>query len=233
MQISVVIPTWNERRQIAEAIQSVRLAGPCEVVIADGGSDDGTVNCCDGADRVISSARGRATQMNAGAAAAAGDWLVFLHADCRLEPDTLQCLQSVLATSSAQWGCFRQRINRSGCVYRVLERGNEWRVRLLGWVYGDQCLFVSRRLFEEVGGYPTLSIMEDLYLSKRLKRSGRPVVMTSHPISVSARHWDGRGVWRQTLRNWWLIGLAHLGVSSDRLARGYYAGSADRTRGPD
>ncbi|MBW3542543.1 MAG: TIGR04283 family arsenosugar biosynthesis glycosyltransferase, partial [Planctomycetes bacterium] len=219
-RVSIVIPTLNEAAVIAGAVEAARRLGACEVVVADGGSDDGTSDLARQADRVLVCQRGRAVQQNAGAAAAAGDVLAFLHADCRLQPGALEAIERVLADSRVVAGCFRQRIDAAGVRYRLLERGNALRVRALQWAYGDQGIFVRREAFERAGGFPELPLMEDLWLMKRLKRVGR-IVLVDQRIVVSARRWQRTGVVRQTLRNWSLVLLAHLGVSPARLARLY------------
>lgn len=221
MRISVVIPTWNEAPRIADTIEQTRLAGDCEIIVVDGGSPDGTRDCASRADRVLVSPPGRARQQNAGAREATGSLLLFLHADCRLEPGSLNRLRETVRDAPTDWGCFRQVIDHPRALYRVLERGNELRVRLLSWVYGDQSLFVSRELFDAVGGFPEVELMEDLYLSKRLKRIQPARIVTSACVHVSARRWEQRGPWRQTLSNWLFIVLAHCGFPLSRLARWY------------
>lgn len=218
--ISIVIPTLNEAGQIGEVIRQTRALGDCEILVVDGGSTDNTLQHARGADAVISSAPGRAVQQNTGANASRGGVLLFLHADCRMQPGSLEAIQKALEDPHCVGGCFRQRIEAPGWKYRLLERGNGWRVRLLKWAYGDQGIFVRRSCFEELGGFPELRLMEDLYFMKRLKRKGR-FVLLDPPIRISARRWQKKGLWRQTLRNWTLISLAHCGISPNHLARFY------------
>ena len=220
MQLSVVIPVLNEAAQIAAAVQSARTAGACDVVVVDGGSSDGTPAAAAVADHVLDAPRGRASQQNAGAAAARGDTLLFLHADCRLPPGCAAAIAQALADPRCVGGCFRQTIDAPGAGYRLLERGNAWRVRLLGWAYGDQAIFVRRSVFESLGGFPDVPLMEDLYFMKRLKRRGR-ISLLPDRLQVNARRWQRHGVIGQTLRNWRLITLAHCGVPLDSLAAGY------------
>lgn len=221
-RISVVIPTFNERDRIREAICSARAAGRCEVIVADGGSTDGTPAEAAGADRLLQAERGRSSQQNAGARVASGETLLFLHADCRLPANALAAVRAALEDRRVVAGCFRQRIDAAGLRFRLLERGNALRVRALKWAYGDQGIFVRREAFEDVGGFPPLPLMEDLYLMKRLKRRGS-VVLLPERIVVSARRWRTHGFVRQTAKNWTLLALAHLGVSPERLARWYPA----------
>lgn len=220
MRLSVIIPTLNEAVRIGETIAHVRSAGDCEIVVADGGSEDGTLEAAVAADRCVTAPRGRALQMNAGAGVCSGEVLLFLHADCWLEQGFIAAIEKALAEQSVVGGGFRQRIEADGLRYRLLEQGNELRVRSARWIYGDQGLFVRRDIFERVGGFPQMALMEDLYLSKRLKGEGR-LVLVPHRLHVSPRRWEQMGVVRQTLRNWAFLGLAHCGVSSTTLARRY------------
>jgi len=218
--VSVIIPTLNEARRIGGLVEQTRRFGDCEIVVADGGSSDDTWFEARNADVRLTTAAGRAVQQNAGAAASRGDVLVFLHADCTLAPDALAAVRSALDDTSVVGGCFRQQIDAGGLRYRLLERGNAARVRLFKWAYGDQGIFVRRDVFERLGGFPELELMEDLFFMKRLKQAGR-IVQLDAPIHVSARRWQQCGVVRQTLRNWTLMFLAQCGVSPNRLARFY------------
>jgi rSAM/selenodomain-associated transferase 2 len=220
LRISVIIPTLNEVERVGAAIERARLINPAEIVVVDGASDDGTISAALPADQVLTAPRGRAAQQNAGAAACSGDMLLFLHADCWLEPGSLDQLAAVLADPQYVGGCFRQRIDAQGCRFRWLERGNAWRVRFSGLAYGDQGIFVRRQVFHRLGGFPDLALMEDLFFMKRLRKEGR-LALLDGPLHVSARRWQSRGVLRQTTRNWCLTFLAHLGVSPNRLARFY------------
>ncbi|MCA9023988.1 MAG: TIGR04283 family arsenosugar biosynthesis glycosyltransferase [Planctomycetaceae bacterium] len=220
MDISVIIPTLNESATIAQTVQRTRALGACEIIVVDGGSHDGTLAAAGSADQCLNSPRGRAAQQNRGAAVAGGDVLLFLHADCWLEAGAFEAMQHALSDSRCVGGCFRQMIDAEGWGYRTVERGNALRVRWLKWIYGDQALFVRREVFQRVGGYPELELMEDLYISKRLKRKGRLWVV-DHSLHVSPRRWQQVGLIRQTLRNWAFVGLAHCGVSPHRLARHY------------
>lgn len=230
--LSVVIPVLDEAGAIGPLVHRLRELTDCgseqlaadrppgiEVIVVDGGSGDGSADEARraGADRVLIAPRGRAAQQNLGAAEARGEALLFLHADCVPPPGFDAAIRRALADPRCVGGCFRQRINADGCAYRLLERGNALRVRALKWAYGDQGIFVRRDVFERLGGFPALALMEDLYFMKRLKRAGRIIVMDQR-LEVSARRWQRRGVLRQTLLNWSLIALAHCGVSPDRLA---------------
>jgi rSAM/selenodomain-associated transferase 2 len=219
MRVSVIIPTLNEADHIAETISSLRRQRPHEIIIADGGSDDGTPELARGADLVLSGPRGRANQMNLGAAAATGDAFLFLHADCTLEQDALKEL-NLLNRYRVIAGCFRMRVDEVGWLYRSIDWCASVRVKLTGLVYGDQGLFLKRETFEDVGGFPRVRLMEDVFISKSLRRLGR-IIVSPRRILVSPRRWQRQGVIRQTLRNWTLTALAAGGVHPDRLA-GFY-----------
>lgn len=221
MNISVIIPTLNEADRIEQTIQRLRECGACEIVIVDGGSTDGTLERTGNADLAIAGPRGRALQQNHGAERSRGDVLLFLHADCGLQPGSLEAIRSALQDTRVVGGCFYQQITAAGLVYRSLEWGNALRVRLAGWAYGDQGIFVRRCVFESLDGFPILALMEDLYFSKRLKRKGPLRLLRNPPLLVSPRRWQQQGVFRQTLRNWCLIGLAMIGVPPHRLAQLY------------
>lgn len=220
MNISIIIPVLNEGPNIAPLIAATRALGACEIIVVDGGSTDDSWDQAAAADVRLKSDRSRARQQNAGAKGATGDVLLFLHADCRLQSGCLEAVRRAMTDSRCAGGCFQQSIDATGWLFRVLERGNAARVRWLGWAYGDQAIFVRRSVFEALGGFPDLMLMEDLYFVKRLRQAGRFVQLTP-PILVSARRWKKSGAVRQTLRNWTLLALAHLGVSPNRLARFY------------
>jgi rSAM/selenodomain-associated transferase 2 len=218
--VSVIIPTLNEANRIAPLIERTRAVGDCQIIVVDGGSDDGTFDRAEHADVRLQSPRGRALQQNAGAAAAHGETLVFLHADCWLEPGAFESANRMLSRDGVIAGCFHQVIEAAGLRYRLLERGNDLRARLFGWAYGDQGFFMRRERFERLGGFPAIPFLEDLFFSKSLKRCGR-IAMADAVIHVSARRWQRRGVARQTLLNWTIVALAQLGVAPARLLRLY------------
>jgi rSAM/selenodomain-associated transferase 2 len=217
--ISVIIPTLNEATCIARTVASLRSQSPCEVLVVDGGSTDGTRELASGA-RVLEGARGRAAQMNHGAVHARGDHLLFLHADCELEDDALVIAERCLSRSGVAAGCFQMTVQAPGILYRLIDGAATARVGLTGLIYGDQGLFVSRRLFEKVRGFPLLRLMEDVFISKTLRQHGRMVVAPRR-IFVSPRRWQQHGIIRQSLRNWTLTALAAAGVHPDRLAQFY------------
>jgi rSAM/selenodomain-associated transferase 2 len=218
--VSIVIPTLNEAACITQAVQSLRRHGPCEIIVADGNSSDGTPEAARAADHVIAAPRGRAAQMNAGAACAVGEHLLFLHADCQLASGALAAIGPCLRRRGVIAGCFAMRIDAAGGLYRCIDACASARVRLTGIAYGDQGLFLRRADFMRLGGFPPVRFMEDVFLSRRLAGRGCMVVLP-HAIHVSPRRWEKVGIVRQTLRNWTLTALALAGVSPDRLAAHY------------
>jgi rSAM/selenodomain-associated transferase 2 len=222
MAVSIIMPTLNEASCIAATLASLRELSPHEVLVVDGGSTDDTVAQAQGADRVLTSPPRRAAQMNHGAAHATGDVLLFLHADCTLQPGALQAAERMLARRGVVAGCFRMTVTSPRRVYRLIDAAATARAWWTGLVYGDQGLFVRRDAFERVGGFPALTFMEDVFISRALGRQGRIVVAPAR-IYVSDRRWRRVGVARQTLRNWALTALAVAGVHPDRLARWYPA----------
>ena len=220
-RVSIILPALNESAQIGAAIDLAVRAGADEIIVVDGGSQDGTREiAADRGSRVLSSEAGRAKQQNAGAAVAGGDLLLFQHADCRLSSDCLKQVRIACTDSSVSFGAFEQQINANGWLYGLLSKGNAARVRMLGLAYGDQGIFVRREAFEQVGGFPDEPLMEDVVLMRRLRRLGRPRLLPG-PLQVSARRWEQKGVLTQTVRNWCLLSAFFCGVSPRRLQRYY------------
>jgi rSAM/selenodomain-associated transferase 2 len=222
MGVSVIIPTLNEEGCLAETLAALRPQRPREIIVADGGSTDGTRRAAAGADLFLDVPRGRAAQMNAGAARATGDILLFLHADCVPEGGAPAEAERLLRRPGVAAGCFCMRVRAEGALYRLIDACATARVRLTGLAYGDQGLFVRRETFDRVGGFPPLRLMEDVYVCRALRRLGR-VVVSPRRVFVSPRRWQRAGLVRQTLRNWALTALAAGGVHPDRLAAFYPA----------
>jgi rSAM/selenodomain-associated transferase 2 len=221
--LAVIVPVLDEAAGIAATLQSLaplRQRG-AQVIVADGGSRDDTMLLArPWADQVLAGPRGRARQMNAGAAAASADVLLFLHADTRLPDQADALVLQGLAGSGADWGRFDVRIvGRSGLLPVVATMMN-WRSRWTGIATGDQALFVRRAAFDAVGGFPDQPLMEDIELSRRLKRRTPPLCLHQR-VATSGRRWDQRGPWRTVGLMWRLRLLYWLGVSPDRLAHWY------------
>ena len=220
--LSIVIPALNEAERIAPALQALaglRLQG-VDVTVVDGGSSDCTaLRAADGADRVIAAPRGRARQMNAGAAAAAGDVLLFLHADTALPPGALPAISAALA-GGARWGRFDVRIEGHSALFPLIATLMNARSRRSGIATGDQAIFVSRALFDQVGGFPDQALMEDIELSRRLRQHGPPACLRER-VLTSGRRWERHGVWRTVWLMWSLRLRYWLGTPADELAKAY------------
>ncbi|MCM8613699.1 TIGR04283 family arsenosugar biosynthesis glycosyltransferase [Accumulibacter sp.] len=220
--LSVIVPVLDEAATIASqlaGLAALRRQG-AELLVVDGGSTDETLRLAHPlADRVLASARGRAAQMNAGAAASGGEVLLFLHADTGLPPAAAELIHAALA-GGAVWGRFDVRIDGPQRMLRVVERMMNWRSRLTGIATGDQAVFVRREVFERIGGFPDLPLMEDIALAKRLRRVGRPACLRQ-PVRTSARRWQKHGVLRTILLMWRLRASYFFGADPRRLAIRY------------
>lgn len=222
-RLTIVLPVLNEAAIIVAALAalaSLRVRG-AEIIVADGGSRDGTARLAEPfVDRVITVRRGRGAAMNAGAALAAGDALLFLHADTVLPDAADRLIDAALAHRA--WGRFNLRIAGRHPFLAVVARMINLRSRLTGVATGDQAIFVSCAAFQKVGGFPDLPLMEDIALSRRLKRQCRPVCITT-PVVTSGRRWERNGVLHTILLMWRLRLSYYLGVEPALLAELYDA----------
>jgi rSAM/selenodomain-associated transferase 2 len=229
--IALVVPVLNEARQLpALADELRRAAARCDVIVVDGGSDDGTgaalaplaAGPCPRTGvglRVLVAARGRARQMNAGARATSSPIVLFLHADTRLPAGAFAAIEGAVAAGAAG-GCFRVRIDSPDPRLQLAARIINWRSRLWPSATGDQAIFVRRDLFDRLGGYRELPLCEDLDLVRRLSRHGR-FVLVDGEVVTSARRWHEHGVGRTIMLMWALRLAWHAGVSPRWLARFY------------
>jgi rSAM/selenodomain-associated transferase 2 len=215
-RLSVVVPALNEAsgiRAALEALAPLRARGH-EVILVDGGSSDNTVALAAGlCDLVLVAPRGRALQMNAGARAATGNMLLFLHADTRLPPAA-----DLLVFSASIWGRFDVEIESRHPLLKMVAWAMNLRSRLTGIATGDQAIFVRRDAFP---GFPEIALMEDVALSKLLKRRGGPACLRARVVT-SGRRWESRGVLRTILLMWRLRLMYFFGARPDDLARIYY-----------
>lgn len=222
-RISIIIPALNEAAALPATLaplQPLRSRGH-EVVVVDGGSTDGTPEIARAmADRVIASPRGRAAQQNAGAAAAQGTVLLFLHADTMLPPDADPLVLDGLRTSGRGWGRFDVRLSGAAPLLRVVERMMGLRSRVTGIATGDQAIFVRAEWFRRAGGFPPVPLMEDVALSAALKRLGPPLCLRER-VTTSSRRWEERGISRTILLMWRLRLAYALGADPARLADRY------------
>ena len=221
--LSIIVPCLNEADGIADtlsALAPLRARG-VEVIVADGGSLDGTVErAAPHVDAVISAPRGRAVQMNAGAARARGEILLFLHADTLLPNSADALIIEGLQRTRRGWGRFDVTIAGRHPLLRVVERLMNLRSRLTGIATGDQAIFVTRSMFTAASGYPEIALMEDIALSKRLKAFGPPLCLR-HRLTTSGRRWDKHGVLSTILRMWRLRLGSWLGIDPAKLAVRY------------
>jgi rSAM/selenodomain-associated transferase 2 len=221
--ISIVVPTLNEEAEIEatlRALAPLRARGH-EVIIVDGGSTDETIRLArPHADLVTSTEPGRARQMNTGAGTARGAILLFLHADTRLPDDADRLIQEGLALSGKGWGRFDVRLTGRHPLLRLTARALSLRSRLTGIATGDQAIFVKREWFEQAEGFPPIPLMEDLALSRTLRRRGRPLCLRQH-VESSSRRWEERGIIRTILLMWRLRLAYYLGADPVELAKKY------------
>ena len=231
--VSIIIPTLNEAGQVSatlQALQPVRAAGH-EVIVVDGGSrDDTLVLARPLADMLLPSPLGRSRQMNAGAAQARGDILLFLHADTIRPEGALPAMLDGLSRSGRAWGRFDVRLSGRQTMLRVIERMMNWRSRLTGIATGDQAMFVRREVFQAAGNFPDMALMEDIALSRTLKRTGGAPLCLATPVVTSSRRWEEHGTVRTMLLMWQLRLAYFLGASPARLARRYTRREVDHER---
>lgn len=221
LKISIIIPVLNEAPTIASVISRAQTAKNVEIIVADGGSSDDTADIAKSLGvRVIFTAPGRAAQMNAGAASATGDILLFLHADTLLPPGYDSGARRALAKPQTVAGAFELKIDASQQSLRLVEKGVNWRSNFLQMPYGDQAIFLTAATFDEIGGFPDLPLMEDFEFVRRLKKHGR-IEIVPQPVLTSARRWQQLGVLKTTAINQIVIIAYFLGVSPDRLVFWY------------
>jgi rSAM/selenodomain-associated transferase 2 len=223
MKLSIIIPVLDEGEAIAAALDrlaELRSLG-VEVIVVDGGSRDATVQRARlRADAVIVAPRGRAVQMNAGAEKAAGDVLLFLHADTRLPPAAEHVVLNALARSGRVWGHFDVEIEGTHPLLPMIAFCMNMRSRVTGIATGDQAIFVRRDAFQAAGGYPQIALMEDIALSKRLKRTGAPLCLHERVVT-SGRRWERNGIFSTMVLMWGLRLAYFFGADPGKLAQRY------------
>jgi len=223
LPLSIIIPVLNEAEEIypcLRRLQELRKRG-VEVIVVDGGSDDDTIAVATPlADQVISSEKGRARQMNAGAALAGREWLLFLHADTRL-PVNLPDIMVVFDFTPSVWGFFAIKVRGASTLLRVVQWFMNRRSFMTSIGTGDQCQFVKREVFEQIGGFADIPLMEDIELSKRLKKKSRPLFVSAK-AETSGRKWQRDGIWPTILLMWRLRLAYFFGASPEILEQRYY-----------
>ncbi len=220
--LAIIIPVLNEAHGIESTLQDLaplRTRG-VQVIVVDGGSHDDTVARAQPlADQVVTSSKGRARQMNAGATQASATNLLFLHADTRLPAEADQQVLAALA-AGAVWGRFDVEIEGNAPTLRVVAAFMNLRSRYTGIATGDQAIFVRADSFSQVGGFPDQPLMEDIEISKRLKHIARPACLRTR-VTTSGRRWESHGVWRTIVLMWSLRWRYWRGASPEQLARAY------------
>lgn len=212
---SIIIPVYNEERNIAKLLDYL-VPLQAELVVVDGGSTDKTIAVVEQYPvKIIKSAKGRARQMNKGASQANGDILIFLHADCLPEEGFLETITRAIDNDYIG-GCLTHTIDSDSLIYRWIEASGNIRARISKVFYGDQCIFVRKDIFERLGAYDEVELFEDVIFSRKLKKEGL-VAIFDKKVLTSSRRWKKQGLAKVTLINW-IIGIAFMfGVSTERL----------------
>ena len=221
-KISIIMPVFNEEKNLRATLNCLNLSGNEELIIVDGGSCDGTVSIAkEFTDKVFSTETGRAHTMNYGAGKATGDMILFLHADCVLPENGYDLIRITLRKNNFSAGAFHLSINASGLRYRLIEAGANLRSLATSIMYGDQGIFMKRTIFDQIGGYAEIPLMEDIDISKKLKKTGK-LALISPPIKSSPRRWLKEGALHTTLRDWAIaFSYTFLNISPARLLKYY------------
>ncbi|WKJ90283.1 TIGR04283 family arsenosugar biosynthesis glycosyltransferase [Methylomonas montana] len=220
--LSIIIPVVNEAEQLAGKLQVLQPLRPhCELLLVDGGSDDDSPSIANPlVDKVFHSSRGRARQMNAGAARAAAEVFLFLHADTRLPDNAIELILKAI-DAGGMWGRFDVQFDSPQAIFKLIAFMMNWRSRLTGIATGDQALFITRGAFQAAGGFPEIALMEDIAISAALKKLGKPCCPKAK-VTTSARRWQQHGVLKTILLMWDLRLRYFFGADPNQLAASYY-----------
>jgi len=226
-RFSIILPVLNETDLInpmMDHLESLEGSENCEFIVVDGSPDGGTIKAVTRQGvQYVKSPQGRANQMNAGAAMATGEILIFLHADTRLPRQALELINQAMTRQALIGGAFDLRIDTERPILKIIARIASLRSRLTRIPYGDQAIFIRRDYFNQMGGYPGMPLMEDVALMRRIKGAGGRIGFIPEPVITSARRWEEEGILYTTLRNWLLLSAYTLGVAPDKLAKYYKA----------
>ncbi len=222
VSISVIIPVLREQERINGLIEQLRSQDSyCEIIVVDGDAEGSTIaTISDQSVVTLTAAKGRGTQLSAGATTATGDIILMLHADTLLPDGGLRMVAEAVADGAA-WGAFRLGIAAKGLAYRIIERTVDLRCKLFSLPYGDQALFVAGASLKQVGGIPGVPLMEDVAIARSLTRAYGRCRLLPQPVQTSARRWQQDGFLRRTLKNWWLLVRYLAGASPDSLSQEY------------
>ncbi len=232
LKFSIVIAVLNEAQRINDLIEHITGLSPTadyEIIIIDGDPQGTTINTIENGNVITAIAeKGRAKQMNAGAALAAGDVIIFLHADTELPPGAFDSISQALADGEYVGGAFALGIDSNNPLIRLTAAASRIRNRLTHIPYGDQAIFMRKKYFDEIGRFSNIPIMEDVELMRRIKKTGRKIRILNQKVKTSARRWEKEGVVYTMLRNMVLVTLFYLGVDPNKLTRFY---KADTSKG--
>jgi rSAM/selenodomain-associated transferase 2 len=219
--VNVIIPVYNEAETLRVKIGSFEnFALHAELIFADGGSTDRSAEIIAKYGRIISSEKGRARQMNSGARQAAGDILLFLHADNTISPETIENIENEVRQNEAVGECLTQRIDNERFIFRLIEWQGNNRARRTKVFYGDQGIFVRKDVFERIGGFPNVPIFEDVLFTRKLRLEGKITVLPDK-ITVSARRWEKRGVFRTTVMFNTILIMFKMGYPLEKIKKLY------------
>ena len=226
MKISVIIPVLHEGERINKILDSLKSAAsdvPYETIVVDGDLSCGTIgHITDSGVVTLIAKRGRAFQMNSGAAKACGDILIFLHADTLLPQNAFPKIIAALSDSNFVGGAFDLGIQKHSWIFHIICLAASWKHRLTRVPYGDQAIFILRRYFENIGGYAGIPLMEDVELMKRVKRQGGRIIILPEAVATSARKWETDGIFYTIIRNWTIQTLYLFGMPAEKLVKYYY-----------
>jgi len=224
-RFSIIIPVWKEEfviPQTIEHINNLQPADSAEIIVVDGDPEGKTMEVArrEGVKSFVSN-RGRGNQMNQGAALACGNILIFLHADTRLPSDALRLIDDVMRDESHMAGAFDLAIDSEKTIFRLIEKAASLRSRLTRIPYGDQAVFMRRAVFNSLGGFRNIPVMEDVEIMQRIKKRGGKIHIIDRRVRTSSRRWDSDGIVYTTLRNWLLITFYLVGAKPEKLVRFY------------